>query len=80
MDVPSFAAALVGLPAGDRGLIRALALKAVTTAQANEAARQYTKGDDFLVVLAGDRATVAPTLADLGIPIVMCDPQGNRIP
>ncbi len=53
---------------------------AVTLKQIREVGERYTVADDFLVVVAGDRKLVEPTLAGLNLPIVMCDAQGNRLP
>ncbi len=53
---------------------------AVTLEIARATAKKYTVGDDFLVVIAGDRKTVEPTLEGLGLSVIVCDAQGNRIP
>ena len=53
---------------------------AVTLEQSIATAKKYTAGADFLIFVAGDRKTVEPELASLGLPIVLCDAQGNVRP
>lgn len=53
---------------------------AVTLENARAVGKTYTAADDFLVVIAGDRASVEPTLEGLGLKVIVCDAQGNRVP
>ncbi len=55
-------------------------VRGVTLDQAHAAAKSYGNGADFIVVVTGDRKLVEPTLQDLGLPIVLCDAQGKRLP
>jgi len=50
-------------------------VKAVSTDQANAASRSYCNPDDFVIVVAGDRKVVEPTLSGLG-KLVFFDAQG----
>lgn len=54
-------------------------IEAVTLEQANAAARGAAAPDTFLVVIAGDRAKLEPTLAELGLPVFVYDAQGNAL-
>jgi len=51
-------------------------LREVTLEQARQSAQQYAKLDDYVIVVAGDAAKVAPTLDGLG-PIYECDAEGT---
>jgi len=53
-------------------------VKAVSVEQANELAKGYCNADEYVVVLAGDRKVVAPTLEGLGRKVLFFDAQGNR--
>lgn len=53
-------------------------VKAVSVEQANELAKGYCNPDDYVVVLAGDRKVVAPTLEGLERKVLYFDAQGNR--
>lgn len=53
-------------------------VKAVTVEQANELAKGYCNPDEFVVVLAGDRKVVEPTLEGLDRKLLFFDAQGNR--
>ncbi len=53
-------------------------VKAVDLAAANAIAKRYCGKDDVVVVVAGDRKVVEPTLAELGRPVVHYDPRGNK--
>jgi zinc protease len=54
-------------------------VKAVSVEQANELAKGFCNPDDFVVVLAGDRKVVAPTLEGLDRKIRFFDAQGNPV-
>lgn len=53
---------------------------AVDLAAAQKAAAAYAQSSEFMVIIAGDHAKLAPTLADLGLPIELYDAQGNPAP
>ncbi|MCC6903088.1 MAG: insulinase family protein [Polyangiaceae bacterium] len=53
-------------------------VKSVSVEQANELAKGYCNPDDFVVVLAGDRKLVAPTLEGLDRKVLFFDAQGNK--
>lgn len=53
-------------------------VKAVSVEQANELAKGYCNPDEFVVVLAGDRKLVAPTLEGLDRKVTFFDAQGNK--
>ncbi len=50
---------------------------AVSVVQANEAARAYCERSEFSIVVAGDKAKVAPTLQDIGFVLVELDARGR---
>ena len=52
-------------------------VSAVTLEQANEAARRYCDRAEFAVVVAGDKAKVAPTLQGIGFEMVELDARGR---
>lgn len=52
-------------------------VKAVTNEQANELAKGYCNADEYVVVLAGDKKVVAPTLEGLERKITFFDAQGH---
>ncbi len=56
------------------------AVEAVTLAQANQIASEYCDPTKFSIVLAGDRAKLAETLATLNRTLVGYDAQGKRLP
>jgi zinc protease len=49
----------------------------VTVEAANAAAQRYCDPKSFSIAIAGDRATVAPTLESLGLKVVYLDAQGD---
>jgi zinc protease len=53
-------------------------VSAVTLEQANETGRRYCQPAEFAVVVAGDKAKVAPTLKDLPYEWVEVDARGKR--
>lgn len=54
-------------------------LAAVTLEQANQAAKSYCQRSDFVIVVAGDAATVAPTLDGIGFELVKVDARGQPL-
>ena len=52
---------------------------AVTLDQANTAAKSYCQRSDFLLVVAGDAAKVAPTLDGIGFELVKVDARGQPL-
>lgn len=54
-------------------------IEAVTLEAANATARKYCDPKGFSIVIAGDRAKVAPTLDGLGLPLVVLDAQGEPL-
>ncbi len=52
-------------------------VSAITLAQAQAKAGEYTNPKDFVIIIAGDFAKVGPTLESLGLPIHHFDAQGN---
>jgi zinc protease len=54
-------------------------VKAVSTDQANAAGKSYCNPDDFIVVVAGDRKVVEPTLSGLGGKLLFFDAQGAQL-
>lgn len=54
-------------------------VKAISVGQANEAAKSYCNPDDYVVVLAGDRKAVAPTLTGLERKVLYFDAQGKAV-
>jgi zinc protease len=54
-------------------------VKAVDVASVNQVAKGYCNPDDFVVVIAGDREIVEPTLDGLGRKIFYYDAQGTRL-
>ncbi len=54
-------------------------VSAVDVAQANQVAKKYCDPKDFVVVVAGDRKSVEPTLEGLERPLVAYDPQGKKL-
>jgi zinc protease len=55
-------------------------IEAVTVDAANLAAKSYCDAKQFSIAIAGDRATVAPTLEGLGLKVVYLDAQGDPAP
>jgi zinc protease len=56
------------------------AVEAVDVPAANRVANENCDPNGYSIVLAGDRATIEPTLASLNRPLVLHDRQGKRIP
>ena len=54
-------------------------VRAVNLSAADAAARLHTDPSDFIIVIAGDRASLAPTLESLDLPILDYDAQGNPV-
>ncbi|MEB2313305.1 MAG: pitrilysin family protein [Sorangiineae bacterium] len=53
-------------------------VRAVTTAEMNAVAKKYCDPSGYVVVIAGDRKSVEPSLAPLGLPVVVYDAEGVR--
>jgi zinc protease len=54
-------------------------VKAVGVEDANAAAKSYCNTDDYVIVVAGDRKSVEPSLSSLGKKLFFFDAQGNRL-
>jgi zinc protease len=54
-------------------------VKAVTTDRANTVTKSYCNPDDYVIVVAGDRKVVAPTLSGLGRKLLFFDAQGSPL-
>ncbi len=54
-------------------------VRAVTVQAANQVAKSYCNPKDYVVVVAGDRAKVEPTLAGLEIPVQTYDSKGKPV-
>ena len=54
-------------------------IASITTQRANEAARPYCRPSEYLVVVAGDRRSVAPELEKLGLLLVAMDREGSLL-
>jgi zinc protease len=52
---------------------------AVTTAEANTVAKKYCDPSRYVVVIAGDDETIAPTFKGLDLPISYYDAEGHRL-
>jgi zinc protease len=52
-------------------------ISAVTLEQANEAGRRYCDRSAFTLVVAGDKASVMPTLDGIGYEVVELDSRGR---
>ena len=54
-------------------------IAAVTLAQANAVAAKIARADDYVVIVAGDRAKIEGDLKGLGLPIYVYDAAGHRL-
>jgi zinc protease len=55
-------------------------VKAVTLGQANDIAKAYCDPKEFVIIIAGDGATVEPTLEGLNLKVTYFDAQGTKLP
>jgi zinc protease len=54
-------------------------IRAVTLDEAEAVAKKYGDPNDFVIVVAGDRKSIEPSLAELGLPIQHFDAQGKPV-